>query len=252
LFESPTGRPYFEIVNTELIDIVRRLPREQLVLDVGCGSGMHGDALARAYGHRVVGVDCSESSIAKARARLWRADIGDVTRPGEYPFARELKFDLIVFSDILEHLYSPDRILAEHLSLLQPGGHVVVSIPNIAIWHARLRLLTGRFEYEDTGTFDRTHIRFFTRGTVRRLVRESGLQALCIRTTPGIVRPFVPLVKRLYVCRGNQAGAGDSASILASRPYQAYMKFVYPLEAGICSLWPTLLAFQFVTLARRN
>jgi hypothetical protein len=103
----------------------------------------------------------------------------------------------------------------------------------------------GRFEYGDTGTLDRTHMRFFTRGSFYRFLGDAGLAVDRSRVTPGILRPFVPLVKRLYGAKSETARQSDSSSIMDSAPYRSY-----PLERAICALWPGLLAFQFVILAR--
>lgn len=245
---TSSSRPYFEIANPEIPNIIRRLPRSLHVLDVGCGSGVHGAELKRLYKHRVVGVDLSAVSVAKAKARLAEAYVADVTLPEHYPFFAFHKFDLIVFSDILEHLSDPGDTLSRHLQLLAPGGYVLISLPNVAIWNVRLALLAGRFEYQDTGTLDRTHVRFFTRRTFRRFAHSAGLAIRESRITPGIARPFVPLVKKIY---GNAEADvhADSSSIMESGPYRLYLKLLYPIERAICGLWPGLLAFQFVTLS---
>jgi 2-polyprenyl-3-methyl-5-hydroxy-6-metoxy-1,4-benzoquinol methylase len=145
-------RPYFEIANLELPVILDGLPRGLRVLDVGCGSGVHGAELKRILGHRVTGVDISDESIQKAQTRIEAAYVADVTKPDAYPFERG--FDVIVFSDILEHLYDPLGVLSEHVKLLNPGGRILVSLPNIAIWNVRFALLFGRFRYQETGTLD--------------------------------------------------------------------------------------------------
>jgi methionine biosynthesis protein MetW len=243
-----SNRPYFEIANPEIPNILDGLPRDLSVLDVGCGSGVHGAELKRVHGHRVVGVDLSEASIAKARSRLAEAYVADVTNPELYPFFDTQRFDVIVFSDILEHLYDPADVLTRHFHLLAPGGKILISLPNIAIWNVRLELLLGRFEYQDTGTLDRTHIRFFTRGTFRRFTEEAGLQITKRRSTPGILRPFVPLIKKVYGKAGASSREADSSSIMNSGPYRFYLKWFYPIERAICNLWPALLAFQFVIL----
>lgn len=237
-------RPYFEIANPEIPNILRSLPGGLDVLDVGCGSGVHGAELKRIHRHRVVGVDLSAVSIEKAKTRLAEAHVADVTQPEFYPFFGNRKFDVIVFSDILEHLYDPYDVLTRHFELLREGGKVLISLPNVAIWNVRLELLIGRFEYQETGTLDRTHIRFFTRRTFRRFTDEAGLVIHHRRITPGILRPFVPLIKKIY---GNSSQP-DSSSIMDSGPYCFYMKWLYPIERAICRMWPGLLAFQFVIL----
>lgn len=246
---KPSQRPYFEIANPEIPNIMAGLPRGLRVLDVGCGSGVHGAELQRLYGHRVVGVDISASSIEKAKTRLAEAHVADVTRPEAYPFGSR-QFDVILFSDMLEHLTDPLDVLVRHYRLLAPSGQILISLPNVAIWNVRLALLLGRFEYGDTGTLDRTHMRFFTRSSFRRFLREAGLAVSCNRVTPGILRPFVPLIKRIYGGGAETAQHGDSSSIMDSTPYRWYMRWLYPLERSICGLWPGFLAFQFVILAR--
>jgi methionine biosynthesis protein MetW len=244
-----SSRPYFEIANPEIPNILAGLPRGLSVLDVGCGSGVHGAELKRAHGHRVTGVDLSEHSVAKAKTRLAEAYVADVTKPELYSFFGSRRFDVIVFSDILEHLYDPASVLTRHYQLLAPGGHVLISLPNVAIWNVRLSLLAGRFEYQDTGTLDRTHVRFFTRSTFRKFTREAGLEISKSRITPGILRPFVPLIKNVYGQAGLADGREDSSSIMESGAYRFYQKWFYPVERTICAVWPGLLAFQFVILA---
>ena len=250
--ESDEGRPpYFEISNLEIPAILDGLPRELRVLDIGCGSGVHGAELKRLLGHQVTGVDLSGESIRKAATRLAAAYVADVTKPEAYPFAAG--FDVLLFSDILEHLYDPVAVLSSHLKLLKPGGHAVVSLPNVAIWNVRLELLFGRFRYQDTGTLDRTHIRFFNQRGYFELLEACGLEVVRRRITPGVLRPFVPLIKKVYGSKNaQQPASANSSSIMDSTPYQFYCNWCYPVERAVCSLRPNLLAFQFVTLCRKK
>jgi 2-polyprenyl-3-methyl-5-hydroxy-6-metoxy-1,4-benzoquinol methylase len=246
-----TRPPYFEISNLEIPVILDGLPRGLRVLDVGCGSGVHGADLKRALEHRVTGVDLSEESIVKAGGRLAAAHVADVTKPDAYPF--EAGFDVLLFSDILEHLYDPAAVLRDHLKLLKPGGHVVVSLPNVAIWNVRLELLFGRFCYQDTGTLDRTHIRFFNQRSFFELLESCGLEVERRRITPGLLRPFVPLIKKFYGSKTPQPTPNaNSASIMDSGPYRLYCRLFYPVERALCWLRPNLLAFQFVALCRKK
>ncbi len=72
------------------------------------------------------------------------------------------QFDLVTYGDVLEHLLEPQDVLRETRNLLAPGGRVLISLPNIAFWTMRVKLLMGRFEYESMGLLDYTHLRFFT------------------------------------------------------------------------------------------
>ncbi len=78
------------------------------------------------------------------------------------------------YADILEHLRDPWRLLASQRELLAPGGHVVVSLPNVRHYPVVLGLLRGRWRYQDEGVLDRSHLRFFTRDSARELVSGAG------------------------------------------------------------------------------
>ncbi|HUP45459.1 MAG TPA: class I SAM-dependent methyltransferase [Thermoanaerobaculia bacterium] len=213
------------------------------ILDVGCGYATTSERL-RKLGNRVTGIESSEEAVRVASQRLDRVIAADLQTADPGPE----RFDCIVFADVLEHLPWPASILERYLRFLAPGGSVIVSLPNIGLWSARLSLLAGRFEYADTGVLDRTHLRFFTRRTARRLIEDAGLSIVRHTYNPGIVRPFVPLVKRMM-----QSGESDDpAAILESRPYRAYLRTVYPIERAITSIWPGALAFQMIFEARRR
>ena len=85
-------------------------------------------------------------------------------------------YDVVLFLDVLEHLAHPEEVLIAARGWLRPRGIVLCSIPNVAHWRVRLSLLRGRFDYEDVGLLDRTHLRWYTRRTARELVAGAGYQ----------------------------------------------------------------------------
>jgi len=84
-------------------------------------------------------------------------------------------FDVVLFADVLEHLYDPLAALRKAIPHLREGGRVVASIPNIAQISVIYDLLYGRFDYAKTVILDDTHIRFFTRRSVLDLFTKAGL-----------------------------------------------------------------------------
>jgi len=87
-------------------------------------------------------------------------------------------FGCILFADVLEHTVDPWDVLRRSRRLLSPDGVVIASIPNIGHITTVAKIIFDRFEYQDWGLLDRTHLRFFTRHTVRGLFRESGYEVL--------------------------------------------------------------------------
>jgi 2-polyprenyl-3-methyl-5-hydroxy-6-metoxy-1,4-benzoquinol methylase len=86
------------------------------------------------------------------------------------------KFEVILAGDVLEHCSKPELVLLQIHDLLTPDGYVVISLPNIAHGDVRLSLLTGTFDYSDTGLLDRTHLRFFTRSSIYTFLSQSHFE----------------------------------------------------------------------------
>ena len=103
-----------------------------------------------------------------------------------------------MLADVLEHVRNPVKLLTSSRRVLREAGCIIVSIPNVAHGAVRLALLRGRFEYQQLGILDDTHLRFYTRESVLRLLSESGFAAVRIeRTTASVFErsDLVPLVR---------------------------------------------------------
>jgi len=157
------------------LQIVSRLRPGERVLDVGCGSGEIA-RLMREKDCTVIGLELDSEKAAKAGTYCEQVLVGDIET---MPLAFEPEsFDVFVLSNILEHLRDPVATLRRLVPLLRPTGRILVDLPNVAHWDVRLRLLRGRWDYEDAGILDRTHLRFYTRKTAREMLRETGFEIL--------------------------------------------------------------------------
>jgi SAM-dependent methyltransferase len=83
-------------------------------------------------------------------------------------------YDVVICSHLLEHIAYPQRLLDDIFKVLRPGGSFIVAIPNIFFWQDRFKLLCGEWEYQQSGTFDYTHLRWYTHKTMARLLGECG------------------------------------------------------------------------------
>jgi len=160
-------------------DLQAHVPREACrILDLGCASGALGAALKRRQIATVVGVERSAELAMEAMNVLDRVVVGDIDVVLANADLAEDPFDCLIAGDVLEHLVDPWRALAHATSLLAPSGTAVVSIPNVAYFRGLLRLArTGRWPLDDTGVFDRTHLRWFTLDDGLDLLRQAGLRA---------------------------------------------------------------------------
>lgn len=234
--------PYLEEAN---LGVLRHVGHGERILDVGAGRGRLGETM-RARGNLVHAIELDAAAAEAARGRVDFVHCGDATRIAELPPPIAAgAYDRVVFADVLEHVLDPQALLFAARGLLRPGGEVVVSLPNVATWTMRLRLLAGDFTYGDSGILDRTHLRFFTYRSARALLRSVGLEIQAEDLTPSFARALLPAVKSLV-----RQGAPDPAALVESPVYRVYSRFVEPAEAAVCRLWPSLLAFQIVLVGR--
>lgn len=243
--------PYLEEINEGLLRHCSAPPAGGgRVLDVGCGRAALGEAI-RQRGWEVWGIERDPEACATARQRLDQLVEADLLSQDQLD--RQLgsaRFDAVVLSDVLEHLYDPRTVLEQYLRYLKPGGRVLVSVPNAVVWTNRLQWLLGRVNYRDTGVMDRTHIRFFTFRTARQLVEATGCRVVTIDLTPHLVRAALPGLKRCLRLQA-ETEAHDPRALLDSRGYRLYQRFVYPGERLLARLWRTLLAFRIIIVAEK-
>lgn len=143
-------------------DLLPYLPAAaQDVLEVGCGRGFTGRLIQERLGCRVTGVERHPEVAADAAQRLSRVIVGDIlTVDVQGPY------DVIVASELFEHLVDQDAFLLKMRSALRPGGCIVLSVPNVGHYSVVEDLLAGRWDYVPAGLLCHTHLRFFTGRTL--------------------------------------------------------------------------------------
>jgi 2-polyprenyl-3-methyl-5-hydroxy-6-metoxy-1,4-benzoquinol methylase len=163
---------YYSQVRPEVVRLVDAPGKR--ILEVGCAAGAMGAALLKAGAREVVGIDIFGPALELARERLSAAHQLDLNTLPALPYP-DGRFDYITFADVLEHLVDPVKVLRHMRRYLAPGGHVLVSIPNVRHESVVLPLLVdGQWEYQDWGILDRTHLRFYTRTGVRKMIADAG------------------------------------------------------------------------------
>ncbi|MEU1026011.1 class I SAM-dependent methyltransferase [Streptomyces sp. NPDC005904] len=175
--------------------------RTATVLDIGSADGTAAATAAPLLaGHRVIGVDWSQDALRRAHARLPYVVRGELT-DGGLPFASGAA-DAVLFSEVIEHLVDPDSALDELRRVLRPGGHLMLSTPNLAAWYNRGLLLAGVqpvfSEVSLRGIHGRPgkevvgHLRLYTARALREFVAASGFEVVRLSGAPfhGVPRPL--------------------------------------------------------------
>jgi len=168
---------YFDGFNPH---ILKKIPvSAQRILEIGCGGG----ALAEKFkeinpGCEYYGIELSAKAAEHAvnTGRIDRIEVGSVEDKSiDRLYLNKNSLDCIIYGDVLEHLLDPWRIISEHKEYLKPGGLMLASIPNICNFTIIRKLLKGQWDYKDAGLLDRTHLRFFTRASIKQLFMDAGL-----------------------------------------------------------------------------
>lgn len=192
------------------------------VLDVGCSDGSLGLSIIDRFGtSQVTGIEIDEAACRLAAERLHRVIEADAADAVATLALEGASFDAIVFADSLEHMRDPWSVLAAAADgLLEPGGVVVISVPNVGHWTTSYNVLVKkRWPRRSRGLFDATHLRWFGERDVENLVRGSGLQLREIKRKPRIA---------------------DGQGLRINR-----------LSSFAVKLWPTAFTYQFLATAEK-
>ena len=132
-------------------------------------------------------------------------------------------FDVVLAADVLEHLVNPGNLMRQVRNVLSPDGTALFCVPNIAHWYPRLRSTLGMFDYDQRGILDSTHLRFFTRRSIRKLVERQGF------TVRRIESVGLPL---------------DALGMEGSKAHGLRL-----VDRLLLDLWPTMFGYQFIVEA---
>ena len=152
------------------------------VLDVGCATGVNGDYLLKNnFASLVYGIEFNNNMALEASKKNTKVFCGDLNST-DFIFEvnrQNVKFDYIIFGDILEHLNDPLNALIELKKMLKDDGKIIISLPNIA--HIELFIqvyIHGTWPKNERGIFDKTHLRWFTKKDVHQLAENAKLMII--------------------------------------------------------------------------
>ena len=177
--QKSSGMDYYGLTRNDVVAFLGKYLEKsgkklENVLEIGCSSGGTGRVIKEKFGvPYYAGLELMEDAVAVAKTNIDWAAQGNIeemiseNRLGEIPAK---KYDAILFLDVLEHLYNPWKVVEATKDLLAPGGVIIGSIPNAANLYVLWKLMRDRFEYDEDGLLDRTHIRFFTLHTIQKML----------------------------------------------------------------------------------
>ena len=172
--------------------VLDAITKQEVVLDVGCSYGDFGIKLIE-KGCSVDGVEIYDPAYNQAAEVLRNVYRLDMDYPELIKDGLKKEYSVITFMDVLEHCKDPEFVLRAYKEKLIEGGKVFISIPNVLNIRERLSFLFGKFDYQEYGVLDKTHLRFYTKKTALMLMKKVFRNVNLIECTPryNFLKPFV-------------------------------------------------------------
>ncbi|PDS23407.1 class I SAM-dependent methyltransferase [Flavobacterium branchiophilum] len=166
---------YYSNIRLDLVRLIQRKDKELKVLEIGAA---YGETLYyiknSGIASEVVGVDLFKDEQHPERYKqLDNFIFGDIQSLNMEQYYNY--FDVILLPDVLEHIIEPLPVLEKVKQMIKQEGEIIISVPNIRHFSAFVKIfIKGNFEYQDSGIFDFTHMRFYCKSDLIRLVEKAN------------------------------------------------------------------------------
>ncbi len=132
--ENKKAYEFDRIADRKRVDFIvsaikEAFPAEANILDVGCGNGVISRHLGQ-LGYKVLGIDLSEKSINRAKQLTNLPNVQFQNKSAEQLVDEGQRYDVVICSEVLEHLSNPGALLSVLYSTLAPNGKLIITVPN--------------------------------------------------------------------------------------------------------------------------
>lgn len=164
--------PSHKYLYTDLLKMLNKDNKH--ILDMGCGNGNITNKLLE-IGYDIYGIDASEQGISIANKKhnnnFFVLDISKGILPKQL---KSQKFDTIISTEVIEHLYDPRGYIdfCKKILLSNGGGQLIISTPYHGYFKNLMLALTNKLDNHFTALWDGGHIKFWSRKTLIELLRE--------------------------------------------------------------------------------
>lgn len=162
-------------------DILKHVSGENLnILDVGCATGVNGRWLKENKKISYLSGIEIDATMSKIAAEVYdELILGNIESLDLSVAFNGNKFDFILLGDVLEHLIDPWSILKKLNQQLNPGGKIIISLPNIQHINTFFNIyIRGEWVYNERGIYDKTHLRWFTLKNIKKLTSAADLKII--------------------------------------------------------------------------
>lgn len=174
-YHAANSEPSHQYLYPSVAKLLKDVPPGSVVLDAGCGNGSF-LALFQDRSWTLYGSDLSPTGIAVARETF--PDINFFLADGQALYEEFLasvgQVDVVLSTEVIEHVYDPRGFLRNCFDLLKPGGTVILTTPYHGYLKNLVLALTGKMDQHFTVLWDHGHIKFWSRKTLTCALAEVG------------------------------------------------------------------------------
>jgi 2-polyprenyl-3-methyl-5-hydroxy-6-metoxy-1,4-benzoquinol methylase len=169
---------YFAAARIDIVTAMLANPQAR-VIELGCGRGGTGAAaMAAGKAGYYTGIELDSESAASASQVLSKVICANVETLDEAAIGSD--YDVLIMSEVLEHLIDPWAVVAKLASSLKPGALVFASSPSVTHRWIVQGLLRGHFDYQPSGAMDWTHLRWFTPQSYEKMFTDAGFETMSV------------------------------------------------------------------------
>src|SRR5215831_16552047 len=239
-FVRYTHRLRVDRIKALISDLAGDGHRQRKALDAGCSHGVYSILLAES-GFTVLGIDINNEEVERARTwarnrglnALVEFQVGDIQAIN----SADSSFDLVVCSEVLEHIDNPSSGAKELYRVLRPGGRLIMSMPNMGSlfgllqWSYRRSGLRAALGRPPLDAFQIQHSRYWF-GNILKMLKQTGFHVEAVHSTSHV--PFLWEVDAFLGARSERMGAlacrFDMA--MSSLPVLKYLGFSFIVIAS--------------------
>jgi 2-polyprenyl-3-methyl-5-hydroxy-6-metoxy-1,4-benzoquinol methylase len=178
-WESAEGPESCGIITPKVLSLLGGLGGVTRMLDLGAGNGKLCSDLARA-GYSVVGMEYDRQGVAIAKSNYPGISFYNygVQDDPQLLMSNETRFDAVVSTEVIEHLYSPHLLPQYAAAVLKEGGYLLITTP----YHGYLKNLAlsifDKWDFHHTTLRHGGHIKFWSRATLTELLSQNGFRVI--------------------------------------------------------------------------
>jgi 2-polyprenyl-3-methyl-5-hydroxy-6-metoxy-1,4-benzoquinol methylase len=164
----------FVTVSKKLGELIEKSHGQVKLLDIAIGDGVYERMLPSAIREKceIYGVDISKTQLSRVKDIIKEGKIVDLNSE-KLPY-KDNTFDIVIVSELLEHVFYPDKVLLEAVRVLKKGGFFLLTYPNSGALQLRMSLLLTGASPLLNYPGNKEHIRFFKKSDILGMVKGNA------------------------------------------------------------------------------